>query len=53
MFSAFKHHGAVLGVFNGKMVFKCYTEFSDSIDTMVFSTMLGYVCTFNAHDGAQ
>ena len=29
MFSAFKHHGTVLGIFNGKMAFKHYMEFSD------------------------
>ena len=41
MFLAFKCHGAVLGIFNGKMAFKCYTEFSNmSHDSMAVSTLV-------------
>jgi len=40
MFSAFKHHGAVLGVFNGKMAFKRDTELSDICELLTWLATL-------------
>src|SRR5258705_4237624 len=49
MFLAFKHHRTVLGIFNGKMAFKRYMEFSDNDRDTDQSLQQMHVNSFDAY----